>query len=180
MLIYTDLDNTLVNPVTDPEGNVTAILPRPGVQEFIDKLARDGQLWMLTAAVREHAERAMSILWPASKKFKGVLSREDMAPVEEQLGVVLEEPGLTDEERRNLYREIRPIAPPGAMFDNYPVGSSIYLLKAASIGIKPDQWIEVEHFGDGKMDRGGLKKAYTEFRRRFPFLLQMDGKRKRA
>lgn len=178
MLLYTDLDNTLINPVVDRHGNVVKIIPRPGAQEFLTKLSRDGDLLMLTAASREHAKRGLEILKPASRLFKGVISIEDMAPVEEQLDVVFNEPGLTDEQRLRLLRDIRPIAPPGAMFDNYPVGSSIYYLKAGSIGIGPEQWVEVEHFGDGKDDHGGLKKAYADFRRRFPMLLlRLEGKR---
>jgi hypothetical protein len=180
MRIWTDLDNTLVNPVTDEAGYVTAILPRPGVQEFLTKLGNDGQLWMLTSATREHAERAMSILHPASKVFRGIVSREDMEPVEEQLSVVLYEPGLSPDERLSLWSDIRPIAPPGPVFDNFPVDSSVFYLKAAAVGIGPDEWIHVEHFGDGRMDRGGLKKAYLDFRKRYPNLIRMSGFKKQA
>ena len=175
MRIYIDLDNTLVNPVTDITGNVLAILPRPGAEEFLSKLSRDGDIWLLTAASRGHVDRALDVLVPQSRKFRGVISREDMAPIEEQLDVILNDQNLNVDEQVALWNQIRPLYPPGVMFDDYPVGSWMFLLKAASIGIPPEKWIQVEHFGNGKTDNGGLKKAYAEVRKRFPTLLYMDG-----
>lgn len=180
MRIYLDLDHTLVNPVTDKRGNVTAIIRRPGVTEFLEKLSRDGDLWLLTAAERGHAERALSVLWPASKHFRGIITIEDMALIEEQNMVIFQEPGLSNAQRMDLWDEIKPIAPPGVMFDDFPAGSSMYLLKAAAIGIGPDRWIQVEHFSSQHKDKGGLKKAYADFRKRFPHLLYMDGERRFA
>lgn len=176
MRLYSDLDNTLIWNVTDQEGNVTAMLPRPGVGSFLEKLSRDGELWMLTAADPSHAERAMSVLHPYSKLFKGVLTRRDMEPVWEQLDIIFNDPLLDLETRWHLWGEVKPIAPRGVMFDDYPVGSGMFALKAASIGIGPDEWIEVEHFGEDKPDRGGLRKAYAEFRRRFPTMM-MSGRK---
>jgi len=179
MRIYIDLDNTLVNPVTDILGSVLAILPRPGAEEFLSKLSRDGDIWLLTAATRGHANNALDVLAPVSRKFRGIISIEDMEPVKEQLDVILNDQALTVDDQVHLWNQIRPLFPPGVMFDDYPVGSWMYLLKAASLGIPPDKWIQVEHFGNGKADNGGLKKAYAEFRKRFPNLLYMDGTQRR-
>lgn len=179
MRLYLDLDNTLVNPITDLKGNVTGIIPRPGAEEFITKLSRDGDLYLLTAAQRKHADKALSLLWPASRLFKGIYSIEDMGPVVEQLEVIAEDPDLTPDEQIRLWSDIKPLFPPGVMFDDYAVGSWMYLLKAASIGIGPDRWIEVEHFGNGAPDQDGLRKAYKDFRKRFPNLIYMDGSHRR-
>lgn len=167
MRIYTDLDETLIGNVVGPDGNVLKIYPRPGAGWFLRSLANHGDVWMLTAAERGHAERALRKLGPEAKYLKGVLSREDMKPVEEQIAVVLETPGLSDEVRLELWDEIKPIAPPGIMFDDFPVGSSMYALKSKSLGIDEDQWVQVEPYRVGVPDRHGLKRAYSEFLARF-------------
>ncbi|MBF0122344.1 MAG: CpaF family protein, partial [Candidatus Omnitrophica bacterium] len=82
-----------------------------------------------------------------------IITIEDMALIEEQDRVVFQEPGLSDAQRMELWNEIKPISPPGVMFDDYPVGSSMYLLKAAAIGIGPDRWIQVEHFSREYKDK---------------------------
>ena len=176
MRLYVDLDGTLIRNVVAPNGNVVEMIPRPGVESFLQKLSKDGDLWMLTAADPSHAERAMKVLYPSSKLFKGVLTRRDMEPVREQLEVIFDEPLLNEETRWHLWGEVKPIAPPGIMFDDYPVGSGMFALKAASIGIGPDEWVEVEQFDENKPDRRGLKKAYMEFRNRFPNLM-MSGRK---
>lgn len=179
MRIYTDLDQTLINPITDDEGNVVAIIPRPGVDEFLGKLSRDGDLYLLTAASRGHAENAMRELWPASKVIKGVYSIEDMARVEAQVNAVIDDPTLDTDQMVRQWMNIQPLFAPGVMFDDYEVGSWMYLLKAASLGIDADRWIEVEPFVSGKIDQRGLSKAYAEFRRRFPTTMYMAGTKKR-
>jgi hypothetical protein len=180
MIVYSDLDNTLIDPVTDVFGNIVKIVPRPGVQGFLTKLGRDAQPWLLTAASREHAERALKILQPGSKVFKGIISIEDMSAILEQMDVIRSETGLTNEQKIELWREIKAIAPPGPIFDNMAVGSWAYLLKAAAVGIGPKDWIEVEHYGDGIPDMGGLRKAYQDFRHRYPNLLYLGGVKKLA
>jgi hypothetical protein len=171
MLIYSDLDNTLIDPVVDENGDLVKIFPRPGVQSFLTKLGRDGQPWLLTAASLDHARRALEILKPGSKVFKGIISMEDMVPIQAQVDIIMSKPDLPMAEALNLWSQIKPIAPPGPVFDNLGIGSWAYFLKAAAVGISPKEWIQVEHYGDGHKDHNGLKKAYQDFRHRYPTLL---------
>ncbi len=166
MLLYVDLDNTLINPVIDKSGNVVDIIPRPHVDWFLKKLAKNGSPWLLTAASRLHAERALKVIGSMSGVFKGLISIEDMSEIEDQLDAIRLNSGLSRDEKWAEWNKIRPIAPPGIMFDDYPVGSGIFMLKAAAIGIGADDWVKVDHYGDGEEDRDGLKKAYAEFKRR--------------
>jgi len=166
MRIYVDLDETLIANVVR-HGEVVDILPRPGVSWFLRTLSQHGELWLLTAAHSSHAKRALKKIGPDAKRFKGIITREDMEPVEEQIAVVLETPGLTDEQRIALWEQIKPIAKPGIMFDDFPVGSSLWAVKSKSIGIDENKWIQVDAYLPGKMDRQGLKNAYSEFVARF-------------
>lgn len=166
--IYLDLDNTLINPVQDLKGNVTRIVPRPHVDWFLNKMSKEGELWLLTAAERRHAKRGMEALRPGSHHFRGVISIENMKPIEEQLEIISETPGLSMDNAFELWKTIPPISTPGIMFDDFEVGSSMYYLKAAAIGIGPEQWVQVEHFSSKQPDRNGLKKAYDIFKARFP------------
>lgn len=166
MRIYVDLDETLIANVV--RGNqVVEILPRPGVGWFLRTLSQHGDLWLLTAAHSSHAKRALKKIGNEAKRFKGIITREDMEPVEEQIAVVLETPGLTDEQRRALWNEIKPIAKPGIMFDDFPVGSPLWAMKSKSIGIDENKWIQVDPYYPGQVDRQGLKNAYSEFVARF-------------
>ena len=168
MRLYVDLDETLIANVV--RGNdVVDILPRPGVGWFLRTLAQHGDLWLLTAAHSSHAERALKKIGIGAKRFKGILTREDLEPVQEQIAVVLETPGLTDDQRLALWNDIKPIANPGIMFDDFPVGSPMWAMKSKAIGIseQEDKWIQVEPYYPGKLDRQGLKNAYSEFVARF-------------
>lgn len=166
MRIYVDLDETLVaNVVRNDE--VVDIIPRPGVGWFLRTLAQHGELWLLTAAHSTHARRALSKIGREAELFKGIITREMMKPIEDQLEVVLLTPGLTDEQRITLWEEIVPIAKPGVMFDDFPVGSSLWAMKSKAIGIGEDKWIQVDAYLPGSIDRQGLKRAYSEFVSRF-------------
>lgn len=173
MRIYTDLDETLIGNVVTPEGQITKIMVRPNAHWFLKNLASQGDLWLLTLGTRGHADDAMRALRPASRLFKGIIAREDLVPIEEQLLVILETPGLTMLDQEALLGEIKPIAPPGIIFDDYSFGSEIGLLKSKAIGIDSQQWIRVEAYGPGKPDRDGLKKAYAKYSQRFPEAVMM-------
>lgn len=180
MRIYVDLDETLIANVVRG-GEVVDILPRPGVGWFLRTLSQHGDLWLLTAAHSSHAKRALKKIGPDAKRFKGILTREDMEPVEEQIAVVLETHGLTNEQRMALWEEIKPIAIPGVMFDDFPVGSALWAMKSKSIGIDESKWIQVEPYYPGKADRQGLKNAYSEFVARFGDQgLELGRRRERA
>jgi len=168
MRIYCDLDNVLVHPVLGGplKDQVIRIVPRPNADWFLRKLAGQGDVWLLTASCCGHPGRALRVLGPSTNVLSGVISREHLAPVEEQIRVV-QEAGVGEQERRELWSLIRPIAPPGVVFDDFPVGSDMFLLKATAVGIGPEHWVQVEHFGEGRPDNGGLRRAYAEFRRRF-------------
>jgi hypothetical protein len=166
MRLYTDLDDVLVHPVLGgPMDDVVGIIPRPGVDRFIRDLSRHGDVWLLTASMRGHAERALRTIASAARLLAGVITREDLAPVEEQILVV--ETAVVDEAtRRELWSLIEPVAPPGFVFDDYPVGSGMFILKATAVGIGPESWIRVEPFLGKSGPDDGLRRAYMEFRRR--------------
>jgi NLI interacting factor-like phosphatase len=167
MRIYLDLDETLIGNVVDPAGNVLEIYPRPGARWFIRTMANHGDVWMLTAAAQEHAKRALRKLSPESRLFRGVISREDLEPIEKQIDIVLGTPGLSEEDRLELWEQIKPIAPPGVIFDDFPVGSKMYAMKSKAVGIDDSRWIQVDPYVPGIPDHQGLKRAYSEFLQRF-------------
>jgi len=148
--LYVDLDSTLIHPV-GAEGDRIYVKVRPGIEWFFRSLAQVGKVNILTHGVREHAHRALPLL-PA-KYINLVVAREDMQPVANALE----------------YKQTpRPILPPGPIFDDYPWGSWLANLKSAAVGIRePRYWIQVERFDFDAPDRGGLKKAFGEFIRRF-------------
>lgn len=166
MRIYVDLDETLIANVISG-GEVVDVIPRPGMQWFLKTLSMHGDLWLLTKGNMPHVEQAFEKMGKAPRLFKGIISHETMLPIEEQIEVVVETPGLTDAERQELWDSIPPIAPPGIHFDDYPINSPIGALKSKTIGIGPDKWIEVEPYLPGQLDHQGLKAAYSEFVARF-------------
>lgn len=180
MRIYTDLDETLIGNVLNSQGVSVDIVLRPGVQWFLRTLANHGDLWMITAANAAHAEQALRKLGREARLFKGIITRETMKPVEEQIEVVLETPGLTEEQRATLWKEIKPIQKPGIVFDDYPVGSSLWAMKSKAIGIGEDKWIVVDPYYPGQPDNQGLKQAYSEFIARFGDQGAALGRRKRT
>jgi len=167
MRIYTDLDETLVGNILDGEGNSVAIVPRPGAQWFLRTLSNHGDVWLITWATMQHAREALGKLGREARLLKGIITRESMKPVVEQIEVVTETPGLTDEQRATLWNEIMPIAEPGVVFDDFPVGSSLWGIKSRAVGINEDKWIQVDPFLPGTPDQQGLKRAYSEFVARF-------------
>lgn len=180
MRIYTDLDETLIANVLDSEGNSVDIIPRPGVSWFLRTLSQHGSLWLITYATMPHVKQAFRKLGSDSKLFRGIVSRETMEPVEEQIKVVLETPGLSEDEQFALWSQIKPIAKPGIVFDDFPMMSMLGALKSKSVGITDDKWIEVEPSLPGVPDRQGLKRAYSEFVARFGDQGAALGRRKRA
>ena len=166
MRIYCDLDNVLIHPVVDPKGNVVKIHPRPEADWFLSNLAQHGEVVLLTASSGDHPVRALRKLGKAASHLSGVITREDLVPIEEQIKVV-QEADVDAATRRELWSQIQPIAPPGVIFDDYPVGSGMFVLKATAVGIGPEGWIQVDAYDPRKTDRGGLRRAYREFLRRF-------------
>lgn len=179
MRIYVDLDETLIANVISG-GGVMDIIPRPGVQWFLKTLSQHGDLWLLTMGNMPHVKDAFRKLGKSSRLFKGVISHETMEPIQEQIKVVLETPGLTEDQRVTLYESIPPIAPPGVHFDDFPIDSPIGAVKSKTIGIGPSKWIEVEPYYPGQVDNHGLKAAYSEFVSRFGDQGAALGRRKRV
>jgi hypothetical protein len=148
--LYVDLDSTLIHPVGE-EGDLVYVKVRPGIEWFFRHLAQIGKVNILTHGVREHAQRALHLL--PMQYINLVVAREDMQPIANAL---------------EYGQKPRPILPPGPIFDDYPWGSWLAKLKSATVGIKePRFWIQVERFDFDSPDRGGLKKAFGEFVRRF-------------
>lgn len=164
--LYVDLDATLIDSDVDEHGDVIAIHPRPGVDRFLKKLSRHGDLFLLTHAMRPHVKSAFRAIGRSSQVFVDVISREDMAPIIEQLDYLANDPRLTPEERGLLYYEINPIAPRGYIFDDQKVGSDLYLLKTAVVGATEKDWIQVRPFKRGRTGGQELERAYQEYLRR--------------
>lgn len=163
--IYIDLDNTLGVGV-EARGNLVFEV-RPDAPWFVDAMSRYGDLWLLSWATRDWIRDAFAALGRTASRFRGVISREDLQVVRRQMDVVEDSPGLSDGDRRDLYRQIGPIAPPGVVFDDFPFGSEFHRMKSLAVGtfFMPHGWIRVESYGPGGPD-GGLRKAYREFQRR--------------
>jgi hypothetical protein len=177
--IYVDLDNTLIAPVFADEpgpGRIVDIRVRPWAPEFLAALSRHGDLILLTHSKLEHAEAALERIGPTANLFAAVLTREDLQPVIDQMDAVVETRGLEPEEVDRLLEEIPPIAPPGFVFDDMPMWSRGYRMKAIATGIGPDMWIEVPYYGSSGHDRKGLEKAYQEFLKRFS--PRLEGRRR--
>lgn len=164
--IYVDLDSTLIDSDVDDAGDVIKIHPRPGVGRFLEKLSRHGDLFLLTHAMRPHVKNAFRVVGKPMKLFRGVISREDMEPIIEQIEYLVRDPRLTMEERGMLYQEIQPLMPRGYVFDDQPVGSELYLIKSAAVGARPGDWIQVKAFKRGATSGHELERAYQEYLRR--------------
>lgn len=164
--IYVDLDSTLIDSDVDDGGNVIAIHPRPGVDRFLGKLSRHGDLFLLTHAMKSHVKEAFRAIGKPSKLFEGVISREDMEPIIEMIDYIVNDPRLSMEQRGMLYQEIQPIMPKGYIFDDQPVGSDLYLYKTAAVGARPNDWIQVKPFKRGRTSGQELERAYQEYLRR--------------
>lgn len=164
--LYVDLDQTLITSDVDELGNVIAIYPRPGVGKFLEKLSKHGDLFLLTHAMKPHVKNAFRAVGKPMKLFQGVISREDMAPIIEQIEYIVGDPRLTVEERGMLYQEILPIMPRGYIFDDQAIGSELYLIKTATVGARPSDWIKVKAFKRGATAGDGLERAYQEYLRR--------------
>lgn len=165
-LIFVDIDETMISAQTRRDGELS-ITKRPGVDQFIHSLSSHGELYILSHATRDHVLNALETIGSSSRTFQGILSREDLKPVLDQLEIIFSEPGLSSLERDRLVMEIPPIAPRGVMFDDFPPRSEMYTIKATALGIDERHWIQVAPFNDLKPDRGGLEKAYQEYLRRF-------------
>lgn len=179
--IYVDLDATLIDSEVDVLGNVTKIHARPGAGRFLEKLSRHGDLFLLTHAMRDHVKNAFRVLGKPTKLFLDVISREDMAPVIEQVDYLLKDHRLTTAECGMLYQEIVPIAPRGYIFDDQDVGSYLYLIKTAAVGARPKEWIQVKAFQHGATSGNALETAYQEYVRRAmgPHTAALAGRRSR-
>lgn len=165
MRIYCDNDNTLTAPVWSPTGGneIIDVMVRPKAEWFLEQLSKHGDVYIITAAAREYADQALNRLGDARKFIKGIISREDMSPVSDKIVDIECNNELEWIEKERLYQQIKPIAPEGFLFDDYPVGGWLYKLKAKVVGINESKWIKVKPFGPNDPDTGGLEKAYAEF-----------------
>lgn len=167
--IYVDMDNVLIAPIIDlvTEQPIDLIV-RPGVEEFLQSLNRYGDLYLLTAATSGWARQVLVRVGPVVRLFKQVITGEDLFPIAHQIDVI-RKVTKSQNSREELYRTIEPILPPGVVFDDFPVGSDMFLLKGIATGIaylNPHLWIQVDGFFPDRPDQGGLVKAFQEFRKR--------------
>jgi hypothetical protein len=164
--IYVDLDATLIDSDVDELGNVVHIEARPGAAQFLQKLSKHGDLFLLTHAMRPHVKNAFRVIGKSSKLFVGVISREDMEPVIEQIDYIVNDPRLTDEEKGMLYQEIRPLSREGMSSTISPWDPSSTFSRPRTVGAKPNDWIKVRPFKRGRTGGQELDRAYREYLRR--------------
>lgn len=163
--IYSDMDNVLVGPIKNRQGELIGAEIRPDAAWFLETLSRYGDVALLTSANRTWANYVLEELGPAAKFLKNVYTVEDLYPVALALEMI-DRAGLSQRDKEELYGQVAPILSPGVVFDDYPVGSWMYWLKGLATGIaniNPRMWIEVEPFEAGMRDRGGLRRAFAEF-----------------
>jgi len=177
-VLWIDLDDTLITSIMDDDDNIIEIVPRPGVEDFLRKLSRHGDLYLLTYATRPHVRDAFKALGPISKIFKAVVSRESLRPIIEQIEIISKDPDLTADERVILYDEIQPIYEKGFIFDDQRVDSDLYWIKTLAVGAEEDDWIRVKPFRDYATAKSELDRAYAEYRRRAAGGRMMAGARR--
>lgn len=165
MRIYCDNDNTLTAPVWAPTGGneIVDVMVRPKAAWFLEQLSKHGEVFIVTAATKEYATRALMKLGDAQKFIKGIVSREDMLPVSNQIVDIECDTELEWIEKARRYEKIKPMFEPGYLFDDYPTGGWLYKLKSKVVGIDESKWIKVAPFGPNDPDKDGLEKAYAEF-----------------
>ncbi len=160
-VLYSDLDDTLIFPEELPDGSISIIV-RPDAPEFLDALSGYGDLWIMSLGTRPHVEEAMRKLGRrAQRAVTGIITREDLQPIADEIEFIDTLPRLRAEHRRTLEAEIPSLFPGGIIFDDKPVGSIFYRIKRAALGIEARMWVQV---GDSE---GGLWNAYRRFLSRF-------------
>jgi len=163
--IYVDFDETLAHPDTDRRGEVIRIIPRPGAGVFLQRLAAIAPVYILSYAVLDHVRQGLKTLGPAERHVSGILTREDLQPVIDQLERILTE-NLPSAEREARIGRVQPIVPSGVIFDDQPVGSWYHLVKSTATGAGNHLWIRVPEYGGARHD-DALDRAYRRFHRIF-------------
>lgn len=174
--IYSDLDETLIHNELDHHGNLIRIHPRPGAGEFLKNLSKHGDVYILSHGTVAHVMSALPQIGPGIEAVTGVLAREDLQPVINELERIEEMP-IRSREKKRLRAEIAPIVLPGVIFDDQPVGSWLYAIKSIAMGTGPGTWIEVPAYSRPTPKDRALEKAYRKFRKRFVGT-SMEGRRR--
>lgn len=160
-VLYSDLDETLIFSEELPGGSISIIV-RPEASDFLQTLASYGDVWIMSFGTRPHVENAMRELGRRARNaVAGIITREDLRPITDDIELIDNLPGLRDEHRQTLEAEIPQLYPSGVIFDDQPVGSQLYRIKRAALGIDENMWVQV---GDSE---GGLWNAYRRFLARF-------------
>lgn len=177
--LYVDLDGTLA--VTEQRFLRSDLVHiRPNADKFLRSLGDHGPVFILSHATLPHVERCLDLIPGSRDLLSGIFSREDLQPVEEIVDEIMQgSPWLTERQVEMLEGRIVPIAPPGVVFDDQPVGSYYYVLKSSAIGIGPRLWIKVQSYSKPNPKDEGLARAYTKFRNTFvePSVLGLSGPR---
>src|SRR3990170_128347 len=168
--LYIDLDNTLLYAVLEGfpgHETVKGVVIRPGAQAFLERLSRHGDLSLLTLATGEYAVWAVGQLGPAGGLFRRMLFKEDLDRVETELEFLYRGHPPGTPQWAGRLKAVRPIAPPGIVFDDAPPGDPRYYVKTAAVGVGREAYIQVPPFSREMPDAGGLEKAYREYLARF-------------
>lgn len=166
--IYTDLDQVLIAPIIDPVTDLPVdLVVRPDVAWFLESISRYGELCLLSSANLDWVNFALQRLGAARKFITRVYTISDLYPIALRLEMI--DKVKDESDREQLDAQVPPLLTPGVIFDDYPVGSWMYRLKAIATGIAsidPLMWIEVAPFTSTAPDVGGLRQAFQEFLKR--------------
>lgn len=163
--IYVDLDDTLTHH--EVEDGKTIFTVRPWAPEFIQALSHYGDVYLLTFANKEHALQGLNRIGPAKRYISGVISREHLDPIADRISEIEQMPGLELGDKLRLYAEVPPIAQPGVVFDDNPVGSDFFWIKSRAVDIGPEHWIQVPLYTPGRGGEYELHYSYWKFIEKF-------------
>jgi hypothetical protein len=168
--IYVDMDETLLSAVVQgPPGQeeIVGVVVRPGAQRFLENLSRHGPLVLLTLGNQPYARWAIDHLGAAAGLFQKLVTYERLERIHEQARRIARRYPFGSRSANQAALAIRPILPPGVVFDDSPVGTDRFFTKIRAVGIPVSWYIQVAPFQPDRPDGRGLEDAYREYLERF-------------
>ena len=168
--IYVDMDETLLSAVVQgPPGRqeLVGVVVRPGAERFLERLSRHGTLVLLTLGNEVYARWAIDHLGKAADLFSKIVTYEALEGIYEQAKRIARRYPFGSRSAWQAAGAIRPILPPGVVFDDSPPGTDRFFTKTRAVGIPLSWYIQVSPFLPDRPDGRGLDDAYREYLDRF-------------